>query len=74
MPKRKKRSQALRGSQRAAGASTEAGVSLGDSEDSILDMASRITREVPENEWERIPADLSKNIDHYLYGSKKKEK
>ena len=38
---------------------------------SILEMVSAVTREVPEHEWERVPADLSKNVDHYLYGSKK---
>jgi hypothetical protein len=39
--------------------------------DSILEMVSAVTREVPEREWERVPADLSKNVDHYLYGSKR---
>jgi hypothetical protein len=38
---------------------------------SILELISAATREVPEREWERVPADLSKNVDHYLYGSKK---
>lgn len=38
---------------------------------SILEMVSAITNEVPEGEWERVPADLSKNVDHYLYGSKR---
>src|SRR6266849_1773923 len=38
---------------------------------SILEMVSAVTREVPEGEWERVPADLSKNVDHYLYGSKR---
>lgn len=38
---------------------------------SILETFSAITRDVPEKEWERIPADLSKNVDRYLYGSKK---
>jgi hypothetical protein len=38
---------------------------------SILEMVSAITREVPEGEWERVPADLSKNVDHYLCGSKR---
>jgi hypothetical protein len=38
---------------------------------SLLEMISTITRTVPQREWERVPADLSKNIDHYLYGSKK---
>jgi hypothetical protein len=41
---------------------------------SILEMVSAITKEVPEREWERVPADLSKNVDHYLYGSKRTDK
>ena len=41
---------------------------------SILEMVSAITREVPEREWGRVPADLSKNVDHYLYGSKRTDK
>ena len=40
----------------------------------ILEMVSAITREVPEREWERVPADLSKNVDHYLYGRKRIDK
>ena len=41
---------------------------------SVLDMVTAITREVPEREWERVPDDLSKNVDYYLYGSKKTDK
>jgi hypothetical protein len=41
---------------------------------SILEMVSAITEEVPEREWGRVPADLSKNVDHYLYGSKRADK
>jgi hypothetical protein len=41
---------------------------------SILEIVSAITREVPEHEWARVPADLSKNVDHYLYGSKRTDK
>ncbi len=41
---------------------------------SILEMVSAITRAVREREWERVPADLSKNVDHYLYGNKKADK
>ena len=26
---------------------------------------------VPDTDWENVPADLSKNLDHYLYGGKK---
>ena len=39
--------------------------------DSILEIVSAATKEVPEDEWGRVPADLSINVDHYLYGSKK---
>ena len=28
---------------------------------------------IPEEEWDNIPSDLSHNLDHYLYGCKKKE-
>jgi hypothetical protein len=41
---------------------------------SILELVSAATRGVPESEWERVPTDLSKNVDHYLYGSKKRDK
>ena len=32
---------------------------------------SDIGEEVPEEEWEKVPEDLAKNLDHYLYGRKK---
>jgi hypothetical protein len=38
---------------------------------SILEIVSAATKEVPEDEWDRVPDDLSINLDHYLYGSKK---
>jgi len=41
---------------------------------SILEIVAAATKEVPEHEWDRVPADLSKNVDHYLYGTKKREK
>ena len=43
----------------------------GDGLGSILEIASAATKEVPEDEWARVPDDLSINVDHYLYGSKK---
>lgn len=46
----------------------------GDGLGSILEMVSDIARGVPEREWERVAADLSKNVDHYLYGSKRTDK
>lgn len=27
---------------------------------------------IPEEEWRRLPADLTDNLDHYLYGTPKK--
>jgi hypothetical protein len=39
--------------------------------ESLIDLVSRITKDVPDSEWERLPTDLSKNVDHYLYGTKK---
>ncbi|MCI0562893.1 MAG: hypothetical protein MN733_30805 [Nitrososphaera sp.] len=38
----------------------------------IEDMLSEVAREIPVEEWEKLPADLSDNIDHYLYGWPKK--
>jgi hypothetical protein len=40
---------------------------------SFLDRIAEIVKGVPEDEWKRLPADLSKNVDHYLYGTKKVE-
>lgn len=50
----------------------EAGHSASD--DNLLTVAeilSGISLDVPDSEWDRIPSDLSKNVDRYLYGSKK---
>lgn len=35
---------------------------------------STATDEISEKDWAKIPADLSKNVDHYLYGTKKRNK
>jgi hypothetical protein len=37
----------------------------------IWETIVNLGRQVPEEEWERVPTDLSKNLDHYLYGSPK---
>lgn len=42
--------------------------------ESLLEMVSCVRERIPEQEWERIPSDLSKNLDHYLYGAEKTEK
>lgn len=35
----------------------------------IIELGARI----PPEEWEKVPKDLSKNLDHYLYGAPKGE-
>jgi len=40
---------------------------------SILELVSAVTKDVADSEWERVPDDLSKNVDHYLYGSKRRD-
>ena len=30
-----------------------------------------IARDVPDTDWDSVPPDLSKNLDHYLYGGRK---
>lgn len=40
---------------------------------SFLQFVEEISAQVPREEWEKLPKDLSKNLDHYLYGSPKEE-
>jgi hypothetical protein len=39
---------------------------------SLLEAILAVSRKVPESEFERLPSDLSENLDHYIYGSPKK--
>lgn len=32
----------------------------------------QLVREIPEEDLQKLPTDLSENLDHYLYGSPKK--
>jgi hypothetical protein len=41
--------------------------------ENFLDFIDKISSEIPLEEWEKIPSDLSKNLDSYLYGVPKKE-
>ncbi|HXW14394.1 MAG TPA: hypothetical protein VEN79_07775 [Terriglobia bacterium] len=36
---------------------------------SLAQAFEAIAQEVPDEEWERVPSDLAKNLDHYLYGT-----
>lgn len=39
---------------------------------SSLDKAfAAIAQDVPDEEWERVPTDLARDLDHYLYGTLK---
>lgn len=39
---------------------------------SIEEELEMLAKEVPQEEWDRLPKDLSANLDHYLYGTDKK--
>ena len=39
----------------------------------IWEIAAEVAASVPAEEWAKVPADLSKNLDHYLYGAPKDE-
>ncbi len=34
----------------------------------FLQFVEEISAQIPREEWEKLPKDLSKNLDHYLYG------
>lgn len=38
----------------------------------IEEIIAEFAAEIPAEEWEKIPADASENLDHYLYGHPKK--
>ncbi len=37
----------------------------------IWEIAEKISASIPEEEWGKLPTDLSKNLDHFLYGAPK---
>ena len=38
---------------------------------SIGDILEEMGKDVPAEEWDRLPADLTDHLDHYLYGTPK---
>lgn len=40
---------------------------------SIEEKIATIWADVPEEEWAKLPPDLSDQLDHYIYGAPKKE-
>lgn len=39
----------------------------------FLQRIAKIRESIPKEEWQKLPSDASKNVDHYLYGSPKEE-
>ena len=44
-----------------------------DESDDLAVIFAEIAKDVPDSEWEKFPADFSQNIDHYLYGTPKRD-
>lgn len=40
---------------------------------SLAEMFAKIREGIPEDAWEGFPTDFSKNVDHYLYGTKRED-
>lgn len=38
---------------------------------SLLEMVSKMRSLIPQEDWDKLPTDLARNVDHYLYGSPK---
>ena len=39
----------------------------------IWEIVEEITTSIPDEEWAKLPSDLSKNLNHYLYGAPKQK-
>ena len=39
--------------------------------ESLGEMAAMLRAQVPPEEWDKLPTDMARNVDHYLYGAKK---
>jgi hypothetical protein len=39
----------------------------------ILAIARKHSSRIPPEDWKDVPADLAKNVDHYLYGHPKEK-
>ena len=38
----------------------------------IEELLRDLAKEIPQEEWDKLPEDLNDNLDHYLYGGPKK--
>ena len=39
----------------------------------FLQRIAKIRESIPKEEWQKLPSDASKNVDHYLYGLPKED-
>lgn len=39
----------------------------------LLDVIDELIAGVPESDWDSVPTDLARNLDHYLYGAPKED-
>jgi len=39
----------------------------------FLQRIAKIRENIPKEEWQKLPTDASKNVDHYLYGAPKED-
>lgn len=40
---------------------------------SLWEQLDEISASIPKEEWDKLPRDLSTQIDHYLYGTPKRD-
>ena len=40
---------------------------------SVWDIAAKLRSAVPAGEWDKVPADLARNFDHYHYGHSRED-
>jgi hypothetical protein len=40
---------------------------------SLQEKIAEVVAAVPEEEWAKLPSDLGDNLDHYIYGTPKRE-
>ncbi len=50
----------------------EAAAGTGSKPRRIEEVLAELASEVPQQEWDSLPSDLTDNLDHYLYGTPKR--
>jgi hypothetical protein len=55
-----------------AAKSSQASVSADTARPSIEEVLASLAAQVPADDWQQLPADLSDDLDHYIYGTPKK--